>query len=205
MSGSRANPRRRPKGDKRERTRRRLIDAAAAVIGEKGWDRTSLEEVARRAGMTRGAIYGNFANREELFLAVLQTRWQPVAPRFAPGTTFRQHMHAVGKAVAAAGPERRAQALGALSFMLYALTHEDMRARVVTLNAGIYQRMAAALAKTFPRRQLPMSPERLIPALHALSDGLTFLRFLMPELITEKIIVAAFDAMAGHDDHKVQS
>ena len=30
-----------------------------------------------------------------------------------------------------------------------------------------------------------MAPERLIPALHALSDGLTFLRFLMPELITE--------------------
>jgi AcrR family transcriptional regulator len=89
--------------------------------------------------MTRGAIYGNFANREELFLAVVQTRWKPVAPHYTPGTTFRQHMHAVGKAVAEAGPERRAQALGALSFMLFALTHEDMRAQVAKLNAEIYK------------------------------------------------------------------
>jgi hypothetical protein len=35
--------------------------------------------------------------------------------------------------------------------------------------------------------------------LHALSDGLTFLRFLTPELITEKVIVAAFDALARGD------
>jgi len=32
--------------------------------------------------------------------------------------------------------------------------------------------------------------------LHALSDHLTFLRFLMPELITEKVIAEAFDALA---------
>jgi len=189
--------RRRPKGDKRDRTRARLIDAAAEVIGEKGWDRTSLDEVARRAGMTRGAIYGNFANREELFLAVVTARWQPVAPRYTPGTTFRRHMHAVGKAVAAAGPERRAQALGALSFMLYALTHDDIRARLVKLNAGIYARMAGRLTRAFRRGELPMPAGQLIPTLHALSDGLTFLRFLMPELITEKVVVAAFDALAG--------
>jgi AcrR family transcriptional regulator len=196
MTGRSMTRRRRTKGDKRDRTRARLIDAAAEVIGERGWDRTSLEEVARRAHMTRGAIYGNFANREELFVAVVQARWKPVAPQHAPGTTFRQHMHAVGKAVAAAGPERRAQALAALSFMLYALTHDEMRRQIVKLNAGIYDRMAKSLRKTFRRDELPMAAERLIPALHALSDGLTFLRFLMPELITEKVIAEAFDAFA---------
>ena len=192
---------RRRKGDKRDRTRARLIDAAAEVIGERGWDRTSLEEVARRARMTRGAIYGNFANREELFVAVVQARWKPVAPQHAPGSTFRQHMRAVGKAVAAAGPQRRAHALGALSFMLYALTHEDMRRQIVKLNAGIYRRMAEGLRHTFRRDELPMAPERLIPALHALSDGLTFLRFLMPELVTEKVIAEVFDALARGNRH----
>ena len=197
MAKRSTNRHRRPKGDKRARTRARLIDAAAEVIGEKGWDRTSLEEVARRTGMTRGAIYGNFASREELFLAVVQSRWKPIAPHHVPGTTFRQHMHAVGKAVAAAGAERRARAIGALSFMLYALTHEELRASLVTLNAGIYKRMAKDLTETFRRRELPMPPGRLIPTLHALSDGLTFLRALMPELVTDAVIVAAFDALAG--------
>jgi len=189
--------RRQPKGDKRERTRAALIEAAAAVIGEKGWDKTSLEEVARRAGMSRGAIYGNFPDREALFLAVVQRRWKPVGAPYTPGTTFKQHMHAIGKAVAAAGPERRAQALGALSFMLYAMTHEHMRDDVERLNREMYKKMAAGTAKAFPREQLPMAPALLIPVLHALADGLTFLRFLTPNLITEDVIVAAFDAIAA--------
>ena len=36
-----------------QRTRAKLIEAAAEVIGEKGYDRASLEEIAARAGMTR--------------------------------------------------------------------------------------------------------------------------------------------------------
>ena len=46
-----------PKGDKRDRTRARLLEAARAIVREKGFARTTLEAVARRAGMTTGAIY----------------------------------------------------------------------------------------------------------------------------------------------------
>ncbi len=72
-------------GGKRDRTRALLIEAAATVIGEKGFDRASLEEIAARAGMTRGAIYGNFKDKEELFLALVQTRWKPIVPPLKPG------------------------------------------------------------------------------------------------------------------------
>ncbi len=61
--------RKRPKGDKRERTRAALLEAARAVVREKGYGRTTLEDVAERAGMTTGAIYGNFENCDELFIA----------------------------------------------------------------------------------------------------------------------------------------
>jgi AcrR family transcriptional regulator len=186
----------RPKGDKRERTRAALIRAAAEIIGEKGWDRTSLEEVASRAGMTRGAIYGNFKHREDLFLAVVRARWKPVIPPLMPGTSFKDYMHTLGRAVAASAPERRAQAVGALSFMLYALTHEEMRTRVRQSNEALYITGAQRLRQAFQRRQLPMAPERLVRVLHALTDGLTFLRFLTPELITDDVVVAAFDALA---------
>jgi AcrR family transcriptional regulator len=186
----------RPKGDKRKRTRDALIQAAAEVIGEKGWDRTSLEEVASRAGMTRGAIYGNFKHREDLYLAVVRTRWKPVIPPLAPGTPFAEYMHALGRAVAAAAPERRAQAVGALSFMLYAITHEEMRARVQQMNAEIYRAGTERMEQAFQQEELPMAPELLVRVLHALSDGLTFLRFLTPELITDKVVIAAFEALA---------
>src|SRR5262245_13936892 len=81
------------KGGKRERTRARLIEAAAQVIGEKGYERATLEEVAARAGMTRGAIYGNFKNREELFLAVVAARWQPIIPSWQPGAPLKEQLH----------------------------------------------------------------------------------------------------------------
>ena len=184
----------RPKGDKRERTRGALIQAASEIIGEKGWDRTSLEEVASRAGMTRGAIYGNFKHREELFLAVVRAKWKPVIPPLLPGATFKDYMHGLGRAVAASAAERRPQAVGALSFMLYALTHEGMRARVRQLNKALYTTGADRLRQSFPR--LPMAPDQLVRVLHALTDGLTYLRFLTPELITDDVVIAAFDALA---------
>ena len=187
----------RPKGDKRERTRAALIRAASDVIGEKGWDRTSLEEVAARAGMTRGAIYGNFKHREDLYLAVVRARWKPVMPPLAPGASFAEYMRTLGHAVIAAGPERRAQAVGALSFMLYAMTHEDMRSRVRQLNAGVYRAGADRMAQAFPAEQLPMAPEVLVRVVHALTDGLSVLRFITPELITDDVVLAAFEALAA--------
>jgi AcrR family transcriptional regulator len=186
----------RSKGDKRERTRAALIRAAAEVIGERGWDRTSLEEVAARAGMTRGAIYGNFKHREDLFLAVVRAYWKPVIPPLLPQTTFKEYMRALGKAVAAATPERKAQGVGALSFMLYALTHQEIRSRVHQLNSDLYKASAERMRKSFEPRDLPMSPEHLAPVIHALTDGLTFLRLLTPELITDGVITDAFDALA---------
>jgi AcrR family transcriptional regulator len=185
-----------PKGRKRERTRARLVEAAAAVIREKGYERTTLENVAARAGMTRGAIYGNFKNKEELLLAVIETRWEPILPPLRHGATFKEQMRILGEAVVAIAPSRRAQAVGAASFQLYALTHEEMRSRLADRNAEIYRRSAAGLLQFIPASDLPMSPNQFVRVLHALSDGLLFQRFLTPELITDEVIIAAFEALA---------
>jgi AcrR family transcriptional regulator len=183
------------KGNKRERTRARLLDAAVEIIREKGFYRTTLEEVARRAGMTRGAIYGNFKDKDELFLAVVETRWRPIIP-IRQGATLKEHLRIVGEAVVAAIPARRAQALGALSFQIYALTHEEMRSRIAQVNAEIYRRGGDRLQQLFPTENLPMPADQFVRVLHALSDGLLFLRFVEPELITDEVIIAAFEALA---------
>ena len=181
---------------KRDRTRVKLVDSALDVIREKGFYRTTLEDVARRAGMTRGAIYGNFKDKEELFLAVIETRWRPVAP-IRHGTTLHDHMRIVGEAVVAAIPARRAQALGALSFQIYALSNGEMRLRIAQLNAELYRRGAERLEQQVPAGELPMPAAEFVRVLHALTDGLLFLRFLQPELITDEVILKAFAAF-GH-------
>lgn len=185
----------RAKGDKRARTRAKLIEAAADVIREKGYLGTTLEDVARRAGMTRGAIYGNFESRDELFLAVVQSRWKLIAPPFRPDASFEEQMRIVAEAVVAALPARRTAAIGALSFQLYALTHEEMRKELVNLNTQAYRISVDRLLEYVPADELPMPPEDLVRVLHALTEGLTLLHFLTPELITDKLILAAFDAL----------
>jgi AcrR family transcriptional regulator len=183
------------KGKKRERTRHSLLEAAAQLVREKGFENTTLDDIATRAGMTRGAIYGNFKNREELFLALAALRWEPIVPRFRLGSSFREQMRALAEAVIAAVPERRKSAVGAASFQLYALKHEEMRLRLVDSHASLHQQTARALLKFNRESELPMPADTLARVLHVMMEGILMLRWLSPEQITDDVILAAFDGI----------
>ena len=51
-------------------TRDRIMDAAEDVFNESGYSNTTLNEIAEAAGVTRGAIYWHFKNKEDLFQAM---------------------------------------------------------------------------------------------------------------------------------------
>jgi len=57
--------------DRAIRTRRLILEAAAAVFDDLGYDRATIAEVLDRAGVTKGALYFHFASKEQLALAVL--------------------------------------------------------------------------------------------------------------------------------------
>jgi len=185
------------RGSKRDRTRALLVEAAVQLISEQGYERTSLEQVASRAGMTRGAIYGNFKNREDLFLAVVATRWQPILPPIRPGASFAEQIQILTEAVVAAMPARRRACIAATSFQLYALTHETMRARIEQANTEIYRQMAEGLHKVGAGAELPMAPEVFVKVAHALIDGLMFLHALTPGLIDADVVRAAVLAITS--------
>lgn len=186
----------RVRGGKRARTKEKLVAAAAAVIGEKGYDRASLEEIAARAGMTRGAVYGNFKNKEELFLALVAAHWKPIVPPLKPGASLKEQLHILGETVAKEARARRSQAAAATAFQLYVLTHEPMRSHLNKHNAATYRRMAEELLKVVPAKELPMPAEKFVRILDAMTTGLLFTYFQTPELITEDVIISAFEALA---------
>ena len=192
---SQKSPRQRPKGDKRDRTRAALLAAARVEVREKGYAHTTLEAVARRAGMTTGAIYGNFKNRDELFIALGQTYWAPVKPRIKLGATFAEAMHAIAEATLAAIPERTTAAVGRLTGIAYALTSPDLRARVREITADSYELGAEWLRTLGDPRDLPMPPDRLVRVIHALIEGLVLQRILTPELFPDEVFFAAFEAL----------
>ncbi|HEY2706570.1 MAG TPA: TetR/AcrR family transcriptional regulator [Caulobacteraceae bacterium] len=187
----------RPKGDKRARTRAKLIDACAAVVREKGFDRTTLEDVARRAGVTRGSIRGNFKDKDDLFLAVAITRWEPIAPPLPRGGSLKELMRILADAVVEALPSRRAAAVGAASFQVYALSHEEARERVAQAIGELYRWSEAGFLDCIPQSDLPMPAHTFIRVLHALTEGLLYQRFMAPEFVTDEVIYAALDALAG--------
>jgi TetR/AcrR family transcriptional repressor of uid operon len=55
-------------------TRERLIDAATEVFVEQGYEGTRLQDVARAAGLTTGAVYSNFRNKGELLFEAIGAR-----------------------------------------------------------------------------------------------------------------------------------
>jgi AcrR family transcriptional regulator len=59
----------RPKG---QATRTRIVDAAGELFAKRGYQDTSIEAVLDKSGISRGALYHHFRDKEELFVAVLE-------------------------------------------------------------------------------------------------------------------------------------
>lgn len=64
-----------------EQTRQEIIAAARKVFAERGVSRTTLEQIATEAGVTRGAIYWHFKNKPDLFFAMMEQVSPPLIDR----------------------------------------------------------------------------------------------------------------------------
>lgn len=58
--------------DRSEQTRRLLLDVARRLFTERGFAGTPTEEIVREAGVTRGALYYHFKDKQDLFRAVVE-------------------------------------------------------------------------------------------------------------------------------------
>lgn len=61
--------------DRQVATKAALLSSAARLFTERGLEGTSIEQIARDAGYTKGAFYANFASKEELFLTMLDEKF----------------------------------------------------------------------------------------------------------------------------------
>src|SRR5215472_7050260 len=162
----------RTKGDKRVRTRAALLEAARSLIREKGHEHATLEEIAERAGMTTGAIYGNFKNREELFIALGQAYWPAIKPQVKPGASVAEIMRAMAKATIAVMPDRKAAAIGRFTGIAYTLQHDELLRQVHEVTAQSYALVAEWLRGVAVESELPMPAEQMVRVMQGLSDGL---------------------------------
>ncbi|HET7612414.1 MAG TPA: TetR/AcrR family transcriptional regulator [Gemmatimonadaceae bacterium] len=72
---------RRTQAERRTQTRADLIAAARAQFAERGYAAVSLEEIVRAAGVTRGALYHHFADKQDLFRTIVREIEQEIDVR----------------------------------------------------------------------------------------------------------------------------
>ena len=132
--------------ERKSQTRERLIDAAAAVFAQRGFETATLDEVAAAAGYTKGAVYSNFASKTELFIALIERRIEVQTAEHA--RRFEgQDLAGLARTLEAEPDEdsdsERRWLLLAVEFWLHAM--RDERARV--LMAEQYERARLASAE----------------------------------------------------------
>lgn len=64
-------------------TRAKILEAAKTCFAEVGYERATIREIARVAGMSTGAVFGNFADKEALYQAIHGHK--PITPELGAG------------------------------------------------------------------------------------------------------------------------
>lgn len=89
-----------PKLSKAERTRQFIIETTAGIFNTKGYAGTSLNDLTDATGLTKGSIYGNFENKEEVALAAfdynLSRIKQVIQRRMDQATSYREKLLVYG-------------------------------------------------------------------------------------------------------------
>lgn len=68
--------------EERDRRRAEIVDAAEALYAETGWDAVTMDQVARRARLSRALVYVYFRDRADLHLALVERAFESLRQRF---------------------------------------------------------------------------------------------------------------------------
>ncbi|MEN4401686.1 TetR/AcrR family transcriptional regulator [Mycolicibacterium senegalense] len=162
-----------------EHTRSVLLDAAEEVFAEKGFAPATLDDIARAAGYTKGAIYKHFATKEDLFLAVSDRYWRRYFDNFSEVMSSASQigeaeLDEIAKRWRQLSRDRGAEhaALGH-EFALYLLRNPDARERVAAKRAEVVEALGRFITTGMERwgATLLIPPKTFAQALIATSDS----------------------------------
>ena len=158
-------------------TRAAVLVAAEAVFVELGFHRTTIEFIAEKAGFTKGAVYSSFANKDEIFLELLQVRVKQraafVAAAVAREVDVAAKPRALGKALARLAMEDPHWTPLLMEFWIHALREPGLRQAL----ANVRHQLRDAVAEGFvgpqhARVKSDLNADALTTIIFALSNGL---------------------------------
>lgn len=199
--------------DRTAATRRKLISAAARIFARDGFEAARLEEIAAAAGYTRGALYANFKDKEDLFFALLED-W--IGERVSEldellrreASAPEEKLRTLRGYYAQCAKDRRLVLLS-LEFTLYAIRHPAAHARLRTRKRRLRAHVTELIRKitrshgdsqsSGERSSPPVSAHATTAALGALSNALLLEHVVDPKTMSDadvrQILGTFFDAL----------
>lgn len=191
-SGSIPQPARRTP---RAEVRRLLLVSAAEVFTEQGYADATVDEIALRAGFTKGAIYSNFGNKQGLFAAVLQ--WNSDDERERLLTATSDQPDEIARSVAQIMAEEmttdtRRSRLG-VEFAAYAVRDDAVRESWTPMRRAQREAAARLITQVAQRSGFALTAEPEVAALilHCLTNGLRMEHLADPGLVDADAIEQA--------------
>jgi AcrR family transcriptional regulator len=189
---------------RRQQTRDHLIQAAARVFAERGFHGASLDQVAAAAGFTKGAVYSNFKNKEDLFLALLE------AKRDSEMEALYATLEASDSPPEAQLPEfvtlvqDQTTELGGnwdvlyTEFALYAMRNPAAREKLAEFDALTIAKVAELIdgARTAQGIDALEQPEHVARIIVALFRGISVMRALNADAVGESFLETAMEFLA---------
>jgi len=179
------------------RTRQRVLDEAQRLFRERGYAATSLEQIAEAADVTKGAIYGHFASKEDLLLSAVEAAPTPDYGSVLNDQSrlLRERLREFGRAMAVnEATTDKAGLAASLEFVAALLRSPDALRRY----AADLQRRLEELAAADHEQPRPRTTAVEAWAIgHALSVGLQIYHCIAPELITPGVFERAYELLAG--------
>ncbi len=188
---------------RRQQTRDHLLAAAAQVFAERGFHGATLDEVARVAGFTKGAVYSNFKNKDDLFLALFKANYEREMAQIVatlesstvPAADRLSDFVALIQEESAQAPN---SALLYLEFWLYAARNPEGRARLAAIDDEAVHSLAELLRAERDHEDLePLEdPERVARVIEMLFRGIGLLRVMQPDVVDDKLLTVAIEFVA---------
>ena len=192
--------------EKKAETRRKLLDAAAALVASRGAMATSLDAIADKAGLTKGAVYSNFASKEDLLFALVDEAGLPVFDPhelFHPDRTLADNLERLGRRLAEELTTVSARDWQlAVEILHFAQRNPRARRKLAETDREGRDEGNAALVELAQARgeDLPMPPEQLNVVLNALALGLALQRGIDADSVPDELFPKAFRLLAGADE-----
>ena len=179
---------RRSQAERRESTRRRLLDAASRVFASKGYREATVLDIVTEAGVSTGALYNHFPGKREVFLAVFDERFTDWSASYnaavAPSDDADAALSNAAHHYEALLRERPVDAQLLIEFWSAAMRDESLRPAFIERHAQIRDAMAALIERMQTNLGITLSaPAASLGAIvTALADGLAIQRLIEPAL-----------------------